>query len=200
MRAEPHPSPRRRDDARGASHRPRPSQAIRAARKGALPPRHRRVVRPARHCARTRIRSGPREADHMGDNAAAAQPLPLGPSLRGDAPRAVPHARGIPQAHPDARRGRSRPPTRYTEARLVRQLKALDIGRPSTCASIVGVLRERGSAVPYRRRFAPTERGRAVTAFLETWFARCAADGSTTQREAQRQSERQDYLRRGMAA
>ena len=71
---------------------------------------------------------------------------------------------------------------------------------PSTCALIVGVLRERGSAVPYRRRFVPNERGRAVTAFLETWFARYAADGSTTQRGEQRQSERQDYQRRGEEA
>ena len=80
------------------------------------------------------------------------------------------------------------------------QLEALGIGRPSTCVSTVGLLCERGSTVPYQRRFVPTERGRAVTAFLATWFARCAADGLTTEREEQRQLERQDHLRRGKAA
>ena len=49
----------------------------------------------------------------------------------------------------------------------MRRLEELGIGRPSTYAAIVGVLRERGYAVLYRRRFVPTERGRVVTAFLE---------------------------------
>ena len=86
----------------------------------------------------------------------------------------------------EARRERrfTRPPPRYTEAGLVRRLEELGIGRPSTYASIVGVLRERGYAVLYRRRFVPTERGRVVTAFLETWFARWVAEGFTTRMEA----------------
>ena len=66
----------------------------------------------------------------------------------------------------------------------MRRLEELGIGRPSTYASIVGVLRERGYAVLYRRRFVPTERGRMVTAFLETWFARWVAEGFTTRMEA----------------
>ena len=78
----------------------------------------------------------------------------------------------------------TRAPARYTEAGLVRRLEELGIGRPSTYASIVGVLRERGYAVLYRRRFVPTERGRVVTAFLETWFARWVAEGFTTRMEA----------------
>ena len=75
-------------------------------------------------------------------------------------------------------------PPRYTEANLVRQLEELGIGRPSTYASIVGVLRERGYAVLYKRRFVATERGRMVTAFLETYFARWMAYGFTTDMEA----------------
>ena len=78
----------------------------------------------------------------------------------------------------------TRPPPRYTEAGLVRRLEELGIGRPSTYAAIVGVLRERGYAVLYRRRFVPTERGRVVTAFLETWFARWVAEGFTGEMEA----------------
>ena len=40
----------------------------------------------------------------------------------------------------------------------MRRLEELGIGRPSTYASIVGVLRERGDAALYQRRFVPTER------------------------------------------
>ena len=78
----------------------------------------------------------------------------------------------------------TRPAPRYTEAGLVRRLEELGIGRPSTYAAIVGVLRERGYVVLYRRRFVPTERGRVVTAFLETYFARWVAYGFTTELEA----------------
>lgn len=78
----------------------------------------------------------------------------------------------------------TRAPSRYTEADLVRRLEELGIGRPSTYASVVGMLRERGYAVLYRRRFVPTERGRMVTAFLETYFATWVADGFTTEMEA----------------
>ena len=78
----------------------------------------------------------------------------------------------------------TRPPLRYTEADLVRRLEELGIGRPSTYASIVGVLRERGYAVLYRRRFVPTERGRVVTAFLEAYFSKWVAYGFTTDMEA----------------
>ena len=49
-------------------------------------------------------------------------------------------------------------------ADLVGRLEELGIGRPSTYAAIVAVLRERGYAVLYRRRFVATERGRVVTA------------------------------------
>ena len=79
----------------------------------------------------------------------------------------------------------TRAPPRYTEAGLVRRLEELGIGRPSTYAAIVGVLRERGYAVLYRRRFVPTERGRVVTAFLETWFARWMAYGFTGEMETE---------------
>ena len=78
----------------------------------------------------------------------------------------------------------TRPPPRYTEADLVGALEELGIGRPSTYASIVAVLRERGYAVLYRRRFVPTERGRLVTAFLERYFAKWVAYGFTTGMEA----------------
>ena len=63
-------------------------------------------------------------------------------------------------------------------------LEERGIGRPSTYAVVVGVLRERGYAVLYRRRFVPTERSRLVTAFLERYFAKWVAYGFTTAMEA----------------
>ena len=73
----------------------------------------------------------------------------------------------------------TRAPPRYTEAGLVHRLEELGIGRPSTYAAIVGVLRERGYVALNERRFVPLERGRVVTAFLEAFFARWVAYGFT---------------------
>ena len=76
------------------------------------------------------------------------------------------------------------PPPRYTEAGLVRRLDALGIGRPSTWAAILAVLRERGYALVHERRFVPTERGRVVTAFLEGFFGGWVDYGFTAAMEA----------------
>ena len=59
------------------------------------------------------------------------------------------------------------------------KLEQLGIGRPSTYASIVGVLREREYVALNERRFVPLERKRVVTVFHEAFFARWAAYGFT---------------------
>jgi DNA topoisomerase I len=64
------------------------------------------------------------------------------------------------------------PPPRYTEASLVKKLEELGIGRPSTYASILTVLREREYVRMDRNRFVPEDKGRLVTAFLEQFFER----------------------------
>ena len=64
------------------------------------------------------------------------------------------------------------PPPRYTEASLVKKLEELGIGRPSTYASILTVLREREYVRMDRNRFVPEDKGRLVTAFLEQFFQR----------------------------
>ena len=84
-------------------------------------------------------------------------------------------------AHPQ--RQVTQPPPRYTEAGLVRRLDELGIGRPSTWAAILAVLRERDYAVLHQRRFVPTERGRVVTAFLEGLFGRWVEYGFTAAME-----------------
>ncbi|HEX8231726.1 MAG TPA: type I DNA topoisomerase [Caulobacteraceae bacterium] len=64
------------------------------------------------------------------------------------------------------------PPPRYTEASLVKKLEELGIGRPSTYASILTVLRERDYVRMDKGKFVPEDKGRLVTAFLEQFFAR----------------------------
>ncbi len=66
----------------------------------------------------------------------------------------------------------TQPPPRYTEASLVKRLEELGIGRPSTYASILQVLQDREYVRLDKKRFVPEDRGRLVTAFLESFFER----------------------------
>jgi len=63
-------------------------------------------------------------------------------------------------------------PPRYSEASLVKKMEELGIGRPSTYASILTVLRDRAYVRMDKNRFVPEDAGRLVTAFLERFFAR----------------------------
>ena len=69
----------------------------------------------------------------------------------------------------------TQPPPRYSEASLVKTLEELGIGRPSTYASIISVLQDRNYVRLEKRRFEPEDRGRVVTAFLESFFTRYVA-------------------------
>jgi DNA topoisomerase-1 len=64
------------------------------------------------------------------------------------------------------------PPPRYSEASLVKKMEELGIGRPSTYASILTVLRDRTYVRMEKQRFIPEDKGRLVTAFLEQFFRR----------------------------
>jgi DNA topoisomerase-1 len=75
------------------------------------------------------------------------------------------------------------PPPRYTEASLVKKLEELGIGRPSTYASILSVLQERNYVRLDGKRFIPEDRGRLVTAFLESFFPRYVEYGFTAELE-----------------
>lgn len=66
----------------------------------------------------------------------------------------------------------TQPPPRYSEASLVKTLEKLGIGRPSTYASILQVLRDRDYVRMEKRRFVPEDRGRLVTTFLTKFFSR----------------------------
>ncbi|MCA3246496.1 MAG: type I DNA topoisomerase [Azospirillum sp.] len=66
----------------------------------------------------------------------------------------------------------TQPPPRFSEASLVKRLEELGIGRPSTYASILETLQDRGYVRLDKRRFIPEDRGRVVTTFLEQYFRR----------------------------
>lgn len=66
----------------------------------------------------------------------------------------------------------TQPPPRYSEASLVKKMEELGIGRPSTYASILHVLQDRSYVRLEQRKFIPEDRGRIVTAFLESFFRR----------------------------
>ncbi|EQB32555.1 type I DNA topoisomerase [Sphingobium ummariense] len=66
----------------------------------------------------------------------------------------------------------TQPPPRYSEASLVKKLEELGIGRPSTYASTLQVLKDRDYVRIEKNRFFAEESGRLVTAFLERFFER----------------------------
>ncbi|MEN6521881.1 MAG: type I DNA topoisomerase [Armatimonadota bacterium] len=62
------------------------------------------------------------------------------------------------------------PPPRYTEATLVKALEENGIGRPSTYASIISTIQDRGYTVLEEKKFKPTDLGFAVTDYLVQHF------------------------------
>ncbi len=72
----------------------------------------------------------------------------------------------------DANQHFTEPPPRYSEASLIKKMEELGIGRPSTYASTLNILREREYVRLDKKRLVPEDKGRLVTAFLENFFAR----------------------------
>jgi DNA topoisomerase-1 len=70
----------------------------------------------------------------------------------------------------DAKQSFTQPPPRYSEASLVKRMEELGIGRPSTYASILQVLKDRAYVRMEAKRFFAEEKGRLLTAFLERFF------------------------------
>ncbi len=64
------------------------------------------------------------------------------------------------------------PPPRYSEASIIKKLEELGIGRPSTYVSVLSTIRDRGYVRLDKKRFIPEDKGRIVTAFLESFFSR----------------------------
>ena len=63
------------------------------------------------------------------------------------------------------------PPARYTEAKLIKEMEELGIGRPSTYAKIIDTIKERGYVDIVDKKFNPTEIGIITTDKLQEFFS-----------------------------
>jgi len=64
----------------------------------------------------------------------------------------------------------TKPPARYTESKLIKEMETLGIGRPSTYATTIGILSERGYVKIIEKKFHPTEIGIETTDKLQEFF------------------------------
>ncbi len=77
----------------------------------------------------------------------------------------------------------TQPPNRYTEAGLIKELEKRGIGRPSTYASIMKTIIDRGYVLKEGRTLLPTDTGDVVSSFLEQHFADYISDTFTSEME-----------------
>jgi DNA topoisomerase-1 len=95
----------------------------------------------------------------------------------------------------------TKPPARYTEPTLVKKLEELGIGRPSTFASIISTIQDRGYVSKRGRALVPTFLAFSVTGLLETHFTKLVDYEFTASMEedldkiASGEAKRVDWLR-----
>lgn len=77
----------------------------------------------------------------------------------------------------------TQPPGRYSEAGLIKELEKRGIGRPSTYASIIKTIEERGYVEKENKALKPTDTGDVVSTFLETNFMNYINDSFTAEME-----------------
>ncbi|QQR65333.1 type I DNA topoisomerase [Candidatus Kaiserbacteria bacterium] len=77
----------------------------------------------------------------------------------------------------------TQPPSRYTEAGLIKELEKRGIGRPSTYASIMKTIIDRGYVLKEGRTLLPTDTGDLVSSFLEEHFTEYIGDDFTSEME-----------------
>ncbi len=75
------------------------------------------------------------------------------------------------------------PPNRYTEAGLIKELEKRGIGRPSTYASIMKTIQDRGYVEKLGRALKPTATGMVVSGWLEEHFPKYVSDTFTAEME-----------------
>ncbi len=83
----------------------------------------------------------------------------------------------------DIERKETQPPNRYSEAGLIKELEKRGIGRPSTYASIMKTIIDRGYVEKDGRTLMPTDTGDVVSTFLEEHFADYISDTFTSEME-----------------
>jgi DNA topoisomerase-1 len=85
------------------------------------------------------------------------------------------------EMHDEAKQ--TQPPSRYTEAGLIKELEKRGIGRPSTYASIMRTLGDRGYVEKQGKTLFPTDTGDVVSSFLEENFEKYISDSFTAEME-----------------
>lgn len=83
----------------------------------------------------------------------------------------------------NAEEKQTQPPKRYSEAGLIKELEKRGIGRPSTYASIINTIIERGYVEKDGRSLKPTDTGDVVSSFLEENFDKYISDTFTAEME-----------------
>ncbi len=79
----------------------------------------------------------------------------------------------------------TQPPSRYSEAGLVKELEKRGIGRPSTYASTIKTIEDRGYVEKLGKALQPTDTGEVVSTFLEQNFGEYVSDTFTADMEDQ---------------
>jgi len=92
---------------------------------------------------------------------------------------------GVEIVGAEAKQHFTEPKPRFSEATLVKELESHGIGRPSTYASILNVLRERKYVTMEKKRFVPTDTGEIVSNFLSKYFTDIVDTGFTANVEDQ---------------
>jgi len=83
----------------------------------------------------------------------------------------------------DTEKKETQPPSRYTEAGLIKELEKRGIGRPSTYASTMKTIIDRGYVEKNGRTLLPTDTGDIVSSFLEEHFTDYISDTFTSEME-----------------
>ena len=83
----------------------------------------------------------------------------------------------------DAKKHETLPPARYTEAALIKELEAAGIGRPSTYASIIQTIQNRGYVFRLGKALVPSFTAFAVTELLRLHFTDYVDVGFTAEME-----------------
>jgi len=73
--------------------------------------------------------------------------------------------------HVESKQHFTNPPARYTEAKLIQEMEKLGIGRPSTYATIISNIKDRGYVTLEEKKFVPTDVGFEVTDKLQEFFS-----------------------------
>jgi len=111
--------------------------------------------------------------------------LKADPSARGEELELPKSQKGDPLTliNLDSEGKQTQPPGRYTEAGLIKELEKRGIGRPSTYASIMKTIQDRGYVEKEGRALKPTDTGDVVSSFLEEHFTDYISDSFTAEME-----------------